>query len=403
MKKILLPLLMIHTTFFAMEPDTPPQKKSIISKAKDAVFKKSKQNADFRVAVLTGDVAEVERFLKLGIGPNTLCKKQFPLLLAASNGHKDVCQVLLDAGADVNAASKKSDAALLGAIDFRQSDVCKLLIARGANIHARCAAGKCPALLYAAAALMPDICQILIEKDADVNATNSHGATALLKVINTVQEGYHRKEANQPEDLIALGQIVCKILIDAGADVNAHHQGLDALHYAKCNLQDGIAYQLLSAGISVMHEMRLYDFFTKHQHFFSHIALGPDLKDIASCKEKIIFILWCLKQINPRAPKQINWMILAHIPTHHLGKILVGRKLYGLPIPLLLTNCAARTLYASTITHLPQKLFSTLRHYNPEKSKIIDKYEDIFEETFGQEIWKTICAGLAQPKLLCNN
>lgn len=59
-----------------------------------------------------------------------------PLLTAAIAGPREALEVLLDAGADVNAQAPDGSTALMKATPWRHVDIVTLLLARGANAHA---------------------------------------------------------------------------------------------------------------------------------------------------------------------------------------------------------------------------------------------------------------------------
>ena len=95
-----------------------------------------------------------------------------PLHLAAFFGHKEVAQILLSRGADVNARSKnsrfaKENTPLHAAAANRQVGVAELLIAHGADVNARDGGGFTP-LGLAASGKNDLLVVILLEKGAQI-------------------------------------------------------------------------------------------------------------------------------------------------------------------------------------------------------------------------------------------
>ena len=105
------------------------------------------------------------------------------LMWAACNGHKDVCELLISKGADVNAKEDKLGATpLMYSAVNGHKDVCELLISKGADVNARDKDGWTP-LMAAAKNGHKDVCELLISKGADINARDKDGKTALKYAI----------------------------------------------------------------------------------------------------------------------------------------------------------------------------------------------------------------------------
>jgi uncharacterized protein len=103
-----------------------------------------------------------------------------PLGFAAFFGQAEALKALLDAGADVNAASRESMKVtpLASAAAAKQTEIARLLIAHGANANARAASGHIP-LHEASANGNVELVRLLIESGADVYAKNDDGKTPL--------------------------------------------------------------------------------------------------------------------------------------------------------------------------------------------------------------------------------
>ena len=105
---------------------------------------------------------------------------QSALICAASQGHKDVCCTLLEAGADVNLQCHHSkQTALLVAVEAKEREVIEVLLDWGADVQLTDNVGITP--LYAAVkGNACDIVQLLIEAGCDVNIGSQDHAPIFL-------------------------------------------------------------------------------------------------------------------------------------------------------------------------------------------------------------------------------
>lgn len=103
-----------------------------------------------------------------------------PLGLAVFFGHPETVNALLEAGADVNLASRESMKVtpLASASAAGQLEIAKALIARGANVNAR-STGDFTPLHESAASGRIEFAKLLLDHGADVNAKTSEGKTPL--------------------------------------------------------------------------------------------------------------------------------------------------------------------------------------------------------------------------------
>ncbi|KAK8016092.1 NB-ARC and ankyrin domain protein [Apiospora rasikravindrae] len=125
-----------------------------------------------------------------------------PLLYAADKGHVDIAKLLIERGADVDAAGSSGWTPLTLALDRGHIDMARLLIERGADVNTTGSSGRTP-LTRALDGGHADVARLLIERGADVNSAGSFGRTPLTRASDR-------------------GHIdVTRLLIERGADVNA--------------------------------------------------------------------------------------------------------------------------------------------------------------------------------------
>ena len=114
---------------------------------------------------------------------------------------KEIAEVLIAAGADVNAKNNRDMTPLHEAALSGRKEVAELLIAKSADVNAKRNDGKTP-LALAIRWNKTEIAELLIANGADVNAKQVDGITPLHRAAH---EGYK----------------IVKLLIAEGADVNA--------------------------------------------------------------------------------------------------------------------------------------------------------------------------------------
>jgi len=144
-----------------------------------------------------GNIEAVKQHLAAGADVNANTDTGWTPLCFAAN--KEIAELLITNGANVNAKEGYSFAPLHAAAYAGQKEIVELLIAEGADVNAKLGDGWTP-LHFAA---NKEVAELLIVNGADVNAKDETGGTPLLAAAR-----YGRKE-------------VAKLLITAGADVNA--------------------------------------------------------------------------------------------------------------------------------------------------------------------------------------
>ncbi|XP_072043710.1 uncharacterized protein [Amphiura filiformis] len=156
------------------------------------------------------------------------------LHLASISGRDKVCEILLKAGADVHAKDMEGQTALHLASRLRHDKVCEILLKAGADVDAKVTEGQKTALHLASISGRDKVCEILLKAGADVHAKDMEGQTAL----HLASRLRHDK--------------VCEILLKAGADVDAKDtEGQTALHLARISGRDKVCEILLKAGADV--------------------------------------------------------------------------------------------------------------------------------------------------------
>ncbi|PYV86095.1 MAG: hypothetical protein DMG05_20860 [Acidobacteria bacterium] len=113
-----------------------------------------------------------------------------PLHLAAFFGHAEAAKILVAQGANVEALSRNSTAntPLHAAVAGRKTDLVKLLLDSGANVNAQTGNGWRP-LHLAAHGGHKELTETLLGKSAEVNAKNGEGQTPLTIAIEKSYEG----------------------------------------------------------------------------------------------------------------------------------------------------------------------------------------------------------------------
>ena len=190
-------------------------------------------NDDLVMAAASGDAKGVRRLLADGANINVIRQNYTPLTGAAQWGHKNVVELLIAKGADVNAKNSKGDTPLHAAYKI---DIIKLFIARGANVNARNNEGNTPLHLALRGTDGSDIANLLITNGADINAKSNEGITPL-----------HIAAFRGQRDIVEL-------LIEKGANVHAKDRvGRTPLDYARESKEVEVARLLVQSGSAKHH------------------------------------------------------------------------------------------------------------------------------------------------------
>ncbi|KAJ7444224.1 ankyrin repeat domain-containing protein [Mycena latifolia] len=172
----------------------------------------------------------VRQLLAQGVAPEEM---DAALCAASSNGHIHLVQLLIDAGAKINAQDDYYGDPLAAASENGHEPVVKLLIKKGADVNAQ--GGNYGNALQAASLNGHEsVVQLLIEKGADVNAQGGDYGNALRAA------SWHGHES------------VVQLLIEKGADVNAQGGRFgNALQAASQNAHKSVVQLLIEKGADV--------------------------------------------------------------------------------------------------------------------------------------------------------
>ncbi|MDP6417820.1 MAG: ankyrin repeat domain-containing protein, partial [Gammaproteobacteria bacterium] len=100
------------------------------------------------------------------------------MYFAAGGGHKEIVELLIAGGADVNAKGYRERTALHEAAANGKNEIVELLIAKGADVNAKDEDGWTP-LHHPARYGKKEVAKLLIANGADVNVKDRKGKTPL--------------------------------------------------------------------------------------------------------------------------------------------------------------------------------------------------------------------------------
>ena len=170
-----------------------------------------------------------------------------PLLLAATNGSTAMVARLLSAGADPNAGDENGATPLMFAARTGRIEVAEALLDRGAGVGVKDAAHGQTALMWAASAGHPEVQRVLIRAGADVRAQSARGYTPLLFAVRENHDASVRTLLDHGADIndaaldgttsLVLATVLghwplAEFLLDHGANAAADGTGFTALHWA---------------------------------------------------------------------------------------------------------------------------------------------------------------------------
>ena len=189
----------------------------------------------FYSAIRDNDLTRLQTLLDGGASPNLADPRggATPLMSAAAVGSLEAMRLLLDKGANVNAASTVGATALMWAAT--DADKVRLLLSRGADVKAVSQRGRTALFLAARSDRSADIVKLLLAAGADARAVDGAKMTVLSSAV-----------VGNDTDTIRL------ILDVAGADVNApDFGGFTPLMHAAGNRNVAAVRLLLAKGADV--------------------------------------------------------------------------------------------------------------------------------------------------------
>jgi ankyrin repeat protein len=171
----------------------------------------------FRLAAYLGDGGMARRLIAGGADLNAKEDGRTPLHRAVLSGCREIAELLLASGAEVNAQDAGGSTALHAAVSLSSVELTRLLLAHGADVNARNYKGGA-ALHVAVREGATDTVKILLTGGADVNAEAAYSRRPMTPLATALEEGWGD---------------VAEILISAGAAVNTKERsGWTPLHAA---------------------------------------------------------------------------------------------------------------------------------------------------------------------------
>jgi ankyrin repeat protein len=131
-------------------------------------------------AAEAGDLEAVRQALDKGGGPDASSGRATALGVAAFFGRREIAELLLEKGADIDKGDNENDApALFQAVFGLEPEMAAFLVERGADVNRKTRPGMSP-LMLASTSKQAGIAAMLLERGADVAARDEEGRTPLM-------------------------------------------------------------------------------------------------------------------------------------------------------------------------------------------------------------------------------
>lgn len=207
-------------------PAEPTEEKDLPKAASDTTV--DEQEVDLLILPPEPERTPQEELALQGI---TSADYNLKLFEAAEIGDKDLTELLILAGADVNSENSKKETPLFKAAENGKADIVKLLIEAKATIDKGNSYGETP-LFAAARNKHVDVVELLISAGADVNKTSKNGTTPLyyscsngdlatLEVLRNAGASVHYGSADLMWEPCYHGHTdIIRELVEMNADVN---------------------------------------------------------------------------------------------------------------------------------------------------------------------------------------
>lgn len=194
-------------------------------------------------------------------------RPQSLLECAATKGYKDVVDLLIAKGLNINGKGQMARTPLHEAPYYSNKDALELLIAKGADVNIKDEYGTTPLHVavqtYNDINISKEVVALLLAKGADINAKNNEGKTALHMAAERLNKSMSElliakgadvnAKDNEGKTSLHLGiynKDVVKLLLAKGADVNAKdNEGQTPLHLGLHNKD--VVKLLLAKGVDV--------------------------------------------------------------------------------------------------------------------------------------------------------
>jgi ankyrin repeat protein len=159
------------------------------------------QSMSIHDAAKSGDIESIKQYLDSGSEIELICQTCGLTILGhvSWGGHREIIELLIAEGVDVNVKDKTGAGPLLPAVLGGRKDIVEILIDEGADVNTKNNKNVRP-LHLAARDAQNEIAEMLINKGADINSKNIHGLTPLYYACarghNEIVELLINKDAN---------------------------------------------------------------------------------------------------------------------------------------------------------------------------------------------------------------